>query len=107
MKKVRGGVAGVAIIALLASTGCFGSFATTRAIHNFNRNISPNRWFEWGIFLGLTFVPVYEGAVILDAVVMNSAEFWTGQNPFAPPPSQQSQNPREQGGAASLTGQAP
>jgi hypothetical protein len=62
-------------------SGCFGKFALTRAIWGFNNNVSPNKFIKWLVFLVLVVVPVYGIGTLVDAIVINSIEFWTGSNP--------------------------
>jgi hypothetical protein len=62
-------------------SGCFGKFALTRAIWDFNKNVSPNKFIQWLVFLVLVVVPVYGIGTLVDALVINSIEFWTGSNP--------------------------
>jgi hypothetical protein len=62
-------------------SGCFGKFALTRAIWDFNNNVSPNKFIKWLVFLVLVVVPVYGIGTLVDALVINSLEFWTGSNP--------------------------
>ncbi|XXF79381.1 DUF3332 domain-containing protein [Myxococcaceae bacterium GXIMD 01537] len=64
-------------------TGCFGSFDLTRKIYNFNKGASDNKFVRWLIFLGLSIIPVYEVGVLVDTLVLNSIEFWTGEQPMA------------------------
>lgn len=76
----------VVTLALALSTslvGCFGSFRATKAVYNFNRSVHPNKWVREGVFLGMVIIPVYGLATLLDAVIVNSIEFWTGRNPIA------------------------
>ena len=65
----------------LATTGCFGTFQLTRKVYNFNREVSPDKWIRELTFLVMVVLPVYGFASFLDAVVFNSIEFWTGNNP--------------------------
>lgn len=65
----------------LAGAGCYGSFNLTRKVYRFNRTASPDRWVREIVFLALVIVPIYEIATLLDALVLNSLEFWTGRNP--------------------------
>ncbi|MFQ5698331.1 MAG: DUF3332 family protein [Myxococcota bacterium] len=66
----------------VATTACFGEFRLTKKVYEFNRTISPDKWVRWFAFLIMNFVPVYGLAAGIDAVVANSIEFWTGQNPI-------------------------
>jgi hypothetical protein len=72
----------VAVFSLHVS-GCFGQFALTRAIWQFNKNVSPNKFIQWAVFLVLAIVPVYAIGTFVDALVINSIEFWTGSNPVS------------------------
>jgi len=72
----------VALLSVQVS-GCFGQFALTRAMWQFNKNISPNKFLQWAVFLVMVIVPVYGIGTLVDALVINSIEFWTGSNPVA------------------------
>ncbi|HLL03317.1 MAG TPA: DUF3332 domain-containing protein [Myxococcaceae bacterium] len=65
----------------LQMTGCFGKFSLTRAMWDFNKNISGNKFVQWVVFLVMVIVPVYGVGALVDALVINSIEFWTGNNP--------------------------
>ena len=68
---------------LLAATimfsSCIGSFRLTNKIKDWNSNVS-NKWVNEVIFLAFHIVPVYEVAMFVDAIVLNSIEFWTGKS---------------------------
>jgi hypothetical protein len=64
-------------------SGCFGKFALVRAMWDFNKNVSPNKFIQWAVFLVMVIVPVYAIGSLADAIVINSIEFWTGQNPIS------------------------
>lgn len=70
-------------------SGCFGSFKATRNVYHFNKTVHPNEWVQEGVFLGMVIIPVYGIATLLDAVIFNSVEFWTGRNPIAKAGDQQ------------------
>jgi hypothetical protein len=63
------------------TSGCFGKFALTRAMWDFNKSVSPNKFIQWLVFLVRVIVPVYGIGTLVDALVINSIEFWTGNNP--------------------------
>ena len=65
----------------LSTSGCFGTFQLTRKVYKFNREVSPDKWIRELTFLVMVVLPVYGFASFLDAVVFNSIEFWTGNNP--------------------------
>lgn len=64
------------------NTGCFGSFALTQKVHNFNKSLGNKFVQELGFIL-MVAIPVYEVASVIDALVINTIEFWTGSNPMA------------------------
>ncbi|MGM0559065.1 MAG: DUF3332 family protein [Myxococcota bacterium] len=59
-------------------TGCFGTFRLTQAVWEFNEEISSNKFVQWLVFLGLTALPIYEGAILIDLFITNALEFWSG-----------------------------
>lgn len=63
------------------ATGCFGQFKLTQKIWQFNKNISGEKFVQWLMFLVLVIVPVYEIGALIDALIINSIEFWSGSNP--------------------------
>lgn len=67
------------LIALLA--GCTGTFQLTRKVYDFQTS-SKDQWVDEVIFLAFVIVPVYGASTLIDAVVFNSIEFWTGENPM-------------------------
>jgi hypothetical protein len=72
-----------ATVLSLHVSGCFGSFALTRNIYGLNERISDNKFVRWLVFLGFTIIPVYGVGTLVDALVFNTLEFWTGSNPLA------------------------
>ncbi|WP_375766786.1 DUF3332 domain-containing protein [Archangium gephyra] len=72
-----------AAVLSLHVSGCFGSFQLTRNIYGLNERISDNKFVRWLVFLGFTIIPVYGVGSLVDALVFNSLEFWTGSNPLA------------------------
>jgi hypothetical protein len=79
----RTAVLAVATLGLLSSSACFGSFNLTRKVWTFNKNVSPDKFVQELVFLAFAVIPVYSIAGFLDAVVINSIEFWTGENPVS------------------------
>lgn len=68
--------------AVLGSSACFGSFNLTRKLYGFNKDVSKDKFVRELVFLGLNIVPIYGVAGFIDAVVANTVEFWTGENPI-------------------------
>lgn len=66
----------------LVQTGCFGTFALTRKVYEFNDSLD-NKFVKTIVFYAFNIVPVYGVAGFVDVVVLNLLEFWTGSNPMA------------------------
>ena len=73
-----------AVALALVTSGCYGPFYLTRKVHQWNGEISDNKWIVEVAYLVALIVPIYEIAGLADAVIFNSVEFWTGENPMAP-----------------------
>jgi hypothetical protein len=78
----RGLVLGVVTLGLFGSSACFGSFQATKKVYAFNKGVG-DKWVVEVVFLAMNIVPVYSIAAFADAVVFNSIEFWTGENPMS------------------------
>lgn len=63
-------------------SSCIGSFSLSNKVLDWNRNID-SKFVNELVFLALWIVPVYEIAATIDVLVLNSIEFWTGDNPVA------------------------
>jgi hypothetical protein len=76
-------IATIAICAFLpvSLSGCFGRFNLVRKTYDFNKSVSPDKWVQWFVFLVLSIIPIYALAGLIDVIVANSVEFWTGTNP--------------------------
>jgi hypothetical protein len=87
-RSVGRGIAVVALIGFLGTTtACYGPFNLTKSLHKWNGQIKgtgqvTDKWMHELIFLGLVILPVYEFAALGDALIFNSIEFWTGNNPI-------------------------
>ena len=67
------------LAATIMFTSCIGSFRLTNKVKDWNNNVS-NKWVNEVIFLAFHIVPVYEITMFVDALVLNSIEFWTGKS---------------------------
>ncbi|GHT89350.1 membrane protein [Bacteroidia bacterium] len=61
-------------------SSCIGSFTLFHKVLSWNQSVG-DKWINELVFLALCVVPVYEIAWLIDGVVLNSIEFWTGENP--------------------------
>ena len=83
MKKSLKFSAMVLACAILCSS-CIGSFQLTNKLKDYNDGIG-SKFVNELVFLAFCIVPVYEVTLLVDAVVLNSIEFWTGNNLVAEP----------------------
>ncbi|MFV0467308.1 MAG: DUF3332 domain-containing protein [Dysgonomonas sp.] len=76
----------VAMIAALSGSilfsSCIGSFGLFNKVLAWNQSLDGNKFVNEVVFLALNIVPVYGVAMFADYVVLNSIEFWTGDNPI-------------------------
>lgn len=68
------------VVFMLSTVGCYGSFNLVKKVYKWNGTLG-DKWLNEIAFLALNIVPVYGIATFIDAVVLNSLEFWTGNNP--------------------------
>jgi hypothetical protein len=78
-----------ASLCLSVFAGCYGPFRLTKKVYDWNGSIS-DKWGREAVFLVLYVVPVYGISLFADAVLFNSIEFWSGDNPIAAAPGTQS-----------------
>lgn len=82
MKKIR-----IAVSALLLAgtslvfTSCIGSFSLTNKLLSWNRQVGP-KFVNELVFFAFWVLPVYEISALADVLVLNSIEFWSGDNPL-------------------------
>ncbi len=69
------------VILTVGVAGCFGNFAATRKVYDFNQNFG-DKWINQVMFWVLNVVPVYYVAGVVDILLFNTLEFWTGSNPM-------------------------
>lgn len=63
-------------------SSCIGSFSLSNKLLSWNRSVD-NKFVNELIFFAFWIVPVYEVSLLADVVVLNSIEFWSGNNPVA------------------------
>lgn len=83
MKKTALSVA--LIIAIASSTictSCIGSFSLTNKLLTWNQSIG-DKFVNELVFFAFWIIPVYEVSALADVLVLNSIEFWSGDNPVA------------------------
>lgn len=75
-------LAGALAATTLTTPACYGPFNLTQRYHHWNGTVDG----KWGneavyFFTG----PIYGFCAFADSLIFNSIEFWTGNNPIAPP----------------------
>ena len=77
----------VLMVALLCSsvtfTSCIGSFRLSNKVLSWNKQVSGSKFVNEVVFFCFWVLPVYEITTIADVLVVNSIEFWSGDNPLA------------------------
>jgi Domain of unknown function (DUF3332) len=82
----------LALAAALTTTafglqGCYGSFNLTRKLYTWNGNLG-DKWINSLAMFAMLVLPVYSVAGLVDYVLLNTVEFWTGKNPVAMAPGE-------------------
>lgn len=77
-----------ALTLMLSTAQCFGGFTLTKRLYDFNKSVAPSgtmqgRVIQEIVFLVLAIIPVYLVVGILDLLVFNLVEFWTGKSLLA------------------------
>ena len=67
---------------MLSNTACIGRMATSGVVGKFNLSVTESKWGRELVFLCLYIIPVYPTAGLIDLIIVNSIEFWTGTNPI-------------------------
>lgn len=67
-------------LGLLGVGGCWGSFNLTGRVHDWNGSFG-SKWVSWLVFLVFIILPVYGATLFVDALVINTIEFFSGKNP--------------------------
>jgi hypothetical protein len=76
-------VLGMSALLLTSAAGCYGRFRAMNAVYDFNRSASDNTIVRSLLMWGLIFIPVYQVAFLVDAVVLNMLDFFNGTNRVA------------------------
>ncbi|MCD4736889.1 MAG: DUF3332 domain-containing protein [Bacteroidales bacterium] len=83
MKKIKTlAIAVLFLFATLSQTGCIGSFKLTNGLYDWNTGLNGKAVQEL-VFVAFVIIPVYGVTLFIDAIVLNSIEFWGGGNPVS------------------------
>jgi hypothetical protein len=80
VKRASVALALASVLGGSASTGCMGTAGLSENLKEFNLEVVENRYGRASIFFVLNVVWVYRICTILDLLVFNSIEFWSGKN---------------------------
>lgn len=67
---------------LITQTGCYGSFSLLTRVYDWNGSIE-DRFVRSVVFWALCIIPVYGASAMIDTVILNVIEFWSGDNPLS------------------------
>ena len=82
MKKYQIAVGAIMLAgASMTFTSCIGSFTLTKRVLAWNNQVS-NKFINELVFFAFWILPVYEVTSLADLIVLNSIEFWSGNNPM-------------------------
>lgn len=70
------------LIGSMTMTSCIGSFALTNKLLAWNQQVG-SKFVNELVFVAFWILPVYEVSALADILVINSIEFWSGNNPMA------------------------
>ena len=70
----------ILLLSAVSFQSCIGSFALTNKVLNWNKNVN-NKFVNELVFFAFWVLPVYEVTAMADLLVINSIEFWSGNNP--------------------------
>ncbi|MBD5355482.1 MAG: DUF3332 domain-containing protein [Bacteroides sp.] len=71
----------ISIAAMLPMQSCIGNFNLTRKVLAWNNQVG-NKFVNEIVFFAFWILPVYEVTSVADLLVLNSIEFWSGNNPL-------------------------
>lgn len=64
----------------ISTNACYGKFSLTRKLYAWNGSVG-DKWLKSLVLVLLFIVPAYEIAGLVDYLLLNVLEFWTGKNP--------------------------
>lgn len=83
MKKIAKPAMFIALFSVaFAQTGCFGEFALTRKAYNWHDGVSDSKFVK-SVLLWIPMGIVYSVTTMIDVVILNLIEFWSGSNPLS------------------------
>lgn len=81
-KVITAAVAAMLMLTTVTTPSCIGSFSLTNRLLAWNEHVG-DKFVNELVFFAFLVLPVYEVACLADILVLNSIEFWSGDNPMA------------------------
>jgi len=78
--KVLSKIVLVTLVMIMLS-GCFGNFQLTRNLYKWNSQVG-DKFANTAVMWVMIIIPVYEVCGFIDFFILNTIEFWTGENPM-------------------------
>lgn len=69
----------------LGATGCLGPNHAYNGLTNWNAEVSDQDWVNELLYLGMTIIPIYAITLAADGLVINTIDYWSGENPMKAP----------------------
>ncbi len=69
------------LLVVILLSGCFGNFQLTRNLYTWNSQVG-DKFANTAVMWVLMIIPVYGVCGFVDFFVLNTIEFWTGENPL-------------------------
>ena len=82
MKKYKLSLVCFLLSGSILFSSCIGSFQLFNNLREWNQGIG-DKFVNELVFLAFNIIPIYGVAYVADVLVLNSIEFWTGNNPVA------------------------
>ena len=80
MKKIL-----AAAVLTLGASGCLGPNNMFDSLNIWNAEVVEQDWLVEVIFIGMYIIPVYPIALLGDVIVINTVDYWSGENPIDDP----------------------
>ncbi|MBJ6801507.1 DUF3332 domain-containing protein [Geomonas propionica] len=81
MKRITAALVAM-VIAMVSLQGCYGKMALTKKVYQVNGQVG-DRFLRSLVTWVFIIVPVYQVSALVDFLLFNTIEFWSGHNPVA------------------------
>lgn len=81
MKKAKKTSVVIMLAMALFLSSCIGSFKLTNSVFDWNKSVG-DKFVNEVVFLACNIIPVYSATLFIDGIILNSIEFWSGNNPM-------------------------